>query len=146
LTDISQTDQGFNLVKGAGKYLYGLSLLIAFGGGLFILFVHVSFLAWAASGLLYFSELTFCALSALGVLGGLIFFWSTKPFISRMTMFSCAVLAILGFLVIASTINRDQAKTNVPQVSFGLVLPVLLTFIGAATSYFKLEQLTASSR
>jgi hypothetical protein len=146
LTEISQTDQGFNFANGAGKYIYGLSLLIAFGGGLFILFVYVSFLAWAASGVLYFSELTFCALSAFGVLGGLIFFWSTKPFISRMTMISCAVLAILGFLVAASTINRDQAKTNVSQVSLGLVLPVVLTLIGAATSYFKLEQLTASSR
>jgi hypothetical protein len=146
LTEISQTGQGFNLVNGPGKYLYGLSLLIALGGGLFILFVYVSFLTWAAAGVLYFSELIVCALSAFGVLGGLIFFWSTKPFISRMTMISCTLLAILDFLVIAATVNRDQSKTNVSQVSLGLILPVALTFVGAATSYFKFEQLTASSR
>jgi hypothetical protein len=144
--EMSRTDQGFDFTEGAGKFVYGLSLLIAVGGGFFILIVYISFLTWAASGILYFSELTFCAVSELGALGGLIFFWSAKPFISRMTMISCAVLAVLGFLVIASTINRDQARTNVSQVSLGLVLPVALTFIGAATSYFKLEQLTAPSR
>jgi hypothetical protein len=146
LSETPKTVQSFDLANGSGKYLYGLSILIAFGGSLFILFLYVSFLAWAASGFFYFSELALCALGTLGVLVGLIFFWSTKPFLSRMTMISCAVLTVLGFLVVASTVNRDRAKTNVSQVSLGLVLPVALTFIGAATSYFKFDQLTTSSR
>jgi hypothetical protein len=146
LSEGAKTDQGFDLAYGTGKYLYGLSLLIAFGGSVFIMFVYISFLSWAASGILYFSELTLCVLGALGVLGGLIFFWSPKPFLSKMTMISCAALSFLGFLVIASTLIRDQAETSVSQVSLGLVLPTALTFIGAATSYFKFEQLTTSSR
>ena len=141
---MSKSEQDFKLTSGVGKAVYGISVLVAFCGGLFVLFIYLSFLAWAASGVLYLVELTLCVFSTLGLLCGLILFWSSKPLISRMTMISAGTLAVLGLLILLGTLNRDQGRTNVPQVSLGLVLPIVLTSIGAVSSYFKLEQLTVS--
>jgi len=111
-----------------------------------ILIIYLSFLLWAASGVLFYIELGLCVLSTLGVLIGAIFCWSSKVIFSQVTMVAAAALSLLGAVVLFSTVNRDHNKTNVRQLMIGLALPTLLTSIAFFLSYFKLCQLKALSR
>lgn len=146
MIDSQQPDSGFDLTAGFGRVVYALSLLFALGGGLVISSIYLTFIDWGASSILYEAELVACLVGLTGLLLGLIFVRSKRLLISKVTVVSSIVLALLGAEVLASTVVRDGGKTNISQVSLGLLIPILLTAAGAFTSYFKLDQINKSTR
>jgi len=143
MEEVSETEQNIDLSRGYGKALYGLSVFLSFCGSLTVLYIYLSFIAWAASGALFYIELFACAISTFGLLLGFCFFWSSKQVFSRITMVCAALSVVLGSLVLGSTLGRDKGGTNASNIVF-VALPIGLSCFAAALSYFKFSQLSTS--